>query len=249
MVQPVRPGDCQVWWSRPGVPAADLLRLLAPAERRAAARLRYPPARHGYLLAHATARAVAGALTGQPPAAVRLHATCRHCAGPHGRPRIAGTGLRLSLSRTAGRVAVAVCHGLDVGVDVEREALCGRTIPVRALSAAERAVLLAVPEPARLGTFIGYWTRKEAVLKATGDGLVVAPAELTVSAPAVPPAVLAWPARPRPHTPVSLVDLHPGPGYRACLAVLGPPPAVAEFDATDILRELAGAYPPGPYRT
>jgi len=69
--------------------------------------------------------------------------------------------------------------------------------------------------------FLRAWTRKEAVTKATGDGLRIPFSEVVVSGPGEPPRVLAWPY-PDPPDSLSLIDLDPPPGYLAALAVRGP---------------------------
>ena len=104
---------------------------------------------------------------------------------------------------------------LPVGVDVEQ--LDGRPHPLggdgdpealarMVLSAAERAVLAAVPPAARARAFLVAWTRKEAVTKATGDGLRAAFSDVVVAADAGPPRLVSWPYPRSPHS-VSLLDL------------------------------------------
>jgi len=86
---------------------------------------------------------------------------------------------------------------------------------------------------ARGAAFFGYWTRKEALLKATGQGLAIEPATVHVTPPGDPAALLAGP---RPLVPerVHLRDLDAGAGYAACLALLcDGAPAVVE-DATPV---------------
>jgi len=96
--------------------------------------------------------------------------------------------------------------------------------------------LLSAAEAAAVGArhdFITYWTRKEAVVKATGDGLAVPLREVLVSAPDAAPRLLAYPAR---TLTAVLRDLAPRPGYAAALAVLAAEPvAVRERDAAPLL--------------
>lgn len=153
---------------------------------------------------------------------------CRRCAGPHGRLEASTRRgvVHVSVSHSAGLVVVAAALGVRVGVDVERIALRGAEMPVRALSPAERAVLADTPEQQRVPAFIRYWTRKEAVLKATGDGLAAAPGTLTVSAPTQPARVLEWVNRPAPDVPVHLSDLDTAAGFLGALATLDHPHTV-----------------------
>ena len=61
------------------------------------------------------------------------------------------------------------------------------------LSAAEQAALARVPPDGRARAFLVAWTRKEAVTKATGDGLRAAFSEVVVAADAGPPRLASWP--------------------------------------------------------
>ena len=65
------------------------------------------------------------------------------------------------------------------------------------------------------------WARKEAVLKATGHGLVVDPAEVLVSGPLNPPALVGWQAEePRPAA-ITIADVElASEDHRAAVAVL-----------------------------
>jgi 4'-phosphopantetheinyl transferase len=77
---------------------------------------------------------------------------------------------------------------------------------------------------AAAGDFFTYWARKEALVKATGDGVAVPLGEVVVSPPGTPPRLLGYP---RPGgLAAQLRDLSPDPGYVGALAVLGPGPLV-----------------------
>ncbi|NUS30319.1 MAG: 4'-phosphopantetheinyl transferase superfamily protein, partial [Streptomyces sp.] len=115
------------------------------------------------------------ACTGVPAAAVRLtRLPCPGCGGPHGRPALAGpTGDRVhfSVSRTGG-LALLGLASQPLGVDVER-------VPdpqlaeeaSRSLHPSERRQLTGTPPAGRAAAFARCWTRKEAYLKATGEGV------------------------------------------------------------------------------
>ena len=150
---------------------------------------------------------------GRPARDVAVRRVCASCGGPHGKPSIGG-GLEASVSHAAGLVAVALTRAARVGVDLE--VMDGTA---RARRAAELAC--AAPELARVGNehdALRYWTRKEAIVKATGDGLRAAPPDIHVSAPQDRPQLLAWHGRTRPDC--TLVDLELPDGYVGALAVL-----------------------------
>ena len=106
------------------------------------------------------------------------------------------------------------------------------------LSAAEQATLAAVPPSGRARAFLVAWTRKEAVTKATGDGLRAAFSDVVVAADAGPPRLVSWPY-PRPPQSVSLLDLDVDTGYVAALAVIGRCDAARARDGSALLAELS----------
>ncbi|MEU6508495.1 4'-phosphopantetheinyl transferase superfamily protein [Streptomyces sp. NPDC046942] len=220
--------ECHVWLA-PAVADPVLLDLLDPAERDRVRGLLREEARTLSTAAHALLRLVLAAHTGAQPWRIRLARTCRGCGGAHGKPRLADppADLEFSLSHCAGLVAVAVTAGRPVGVDVEAVGdLSGdrALLPHRVLSEAERDAFAVLPEPHAPAAFTRYWARKEALLKATGDGLLVNPADLTVSAPDTPAALLHWRGRPAPHPPLPLADVPAGPDHRCAVAFVGPHP-------------------------
>lgn len=96
--------------------------------------------------------------------------------GRWGKPALAGEGksdLRFNVAH-AGRLALyAVSRGRDVGVDLERAEMEGDWVEVApsVVSPTETRALLALPQAERMAAFFTLWTRKEAYLKARGDGL------------------------------------------------------------------------------
>jgi 4'-phosphopantetheinyl transferase len=223
--------ECRVWWADLNDVRAARVELLDGVE--SARRDRYLRAedRDRFTLGVVLSRVALGAALGLPPQRVPLDRTCPKCGRPHGAPRVEG-GPYLSVSHSGDRVAVAMSHGGPVGVDVEAS---GRE-PGENLA----AHVLSPAEAARHGTldaagFLTYWTRKEAVLKATGDGLAVPMPDLTVSAPDEPPRLLAWPDRPALPPRITLHTLSPGPAHTACLALLDQPEIlVREYPSTPV---------------
>jgi 4'-phosphopantetheinyl transferase len=99
------------------------------------------------------------------------------------------------------------------------------------LSPAERGWLDRIEGGCRTLVFYRCWTRKEAVLKATGDGLRVPMPTLTVSGPGEPPRLIASSRRAGLAGRTALCDLRPGTGYVGAVAVLaGGPVAVRELE-------------------
>ena len=167
--------------------------------------------------------------TGADAGSIQLDTTCRWCGDSrHGKPR-ALRGPPFNLAHTGGLALVAVGTA-ELGVDVERDTgaavLEGSAL---ALSAAERAAVAAVADPAV--AFVRLWTRKEAYLKGTGKGLVEDPTAVEFG-----PSDGGWETVLRAGRPTGWVvtPLALPRGYAGALAVEGPPRAV----------RLA-AWPPG----
>lgn len=239
MVPFLQAGECQVWWARPEAARHELEALLDAGEHERLSRIRRDQDRVRYVVAHALARLVLAAHLDVAATALGFTMACRHCgASDHGKPRLSNAGgIDFSLSHSGERAVLAVARGAAVGVDVER--LTARRdidalIPA-VLSAAEQAVVAALPAPERALALLRYWTRKEALLKATGHGLALAPAVITVTPPSAPPALVAWEAAPLGDSQAHLFDLMPGPGHVASLAVLGPRLAIVESSADPLL--------------
>ena len=196
-----------------------------------------------YLTSHALARIVLAVHAGIPAADLRFTNVCWHCGGPHGKPRLQqeGGSLDFSLAHSGQRVVLAIARSATVGVDVEHARRPIRDVDRLAravLSEAEQPVIEELPQAERHAALLRYWTRKEALLKATGHGLAVRPSSLTVTGPADAPALVAWTAeRPLDDLPVALHDLHPGVDHVGCLAMLGPRLEVMERDATGLLAD------------
>ncbi|MDG4825216.1 4'-phosphopantetheinyl transferase superfamily protein [Asanoa sp. WMMD1127] len=234
------PGTCQVWWARPSELPPDVDGLLGADDLARRSRLRRGEDRDRLTTAWALARVVLSHHVGPAARDLRFERTCRHCGGPHGKPRlIEADAPLLSLSHAGDRVAVAVLRGAQVGVDVE--SLAARvdidTVAGSVLSGEEARALARTAADDRRAAFLTYWTRKEAVLKATGDGLRVPMTDLTVSGPGQPPRLRDWTGAPDHR--VDLYGLRPGAGYLACLATVDSPPVeVVELAGAGV---LAGA--------
>jgi 4'-phosphopantetheinyl transferase len=96
--------------------------------------------------------------------------------GEHGKPALGGAhagALAFNLSHSGEWALVAVADGGELGVDIEavRPMTDRHEIALRFFAPAEAALLRSLPEPEQDPAFFRCWTRKEAYLKALGDGL------------------------------------------------------------------------------
>ncbi len=238
------PGVCHVWWARPADVHPEHHDLLAEADLERQARMRRVADRRRSVVAAAVTRLVLGAALGVRPARLAVDRTCRECGGPHGKPHLPDApGVHFSVSHSADCVVIAVGRDGPLGVDIEEVAPWATAdldeVAQLTLAPEERAVLARQPTAARALAYTTYWTRKEAAVKATGEGLAAALDELVVSPPAAAPRVLRWDGR---RDVPTLHELHPPPGLVGALAVTGGAPRhVVELDAGPLLRR-ASAY-------
>jgi 4'-phosphopantetheinyl transferase len=164
-------GGCTVFWARLADARPADADLLDPIERERRAAYRHDVDRDRFTTGVALTRVVLGHHLGVDPRAVPLRRDCPSCGRPHGRPRLPDGGPpHLSISHAGGLVAVAVTPGpaTGIGVDVEPSTADVDGLADQVLSAAERVTVGAAPDAVRR-----TWVRKEALLKATGDGLTV----------------------------------------------------------------------------
>jgi 4'-phosphopantetheinyl transferase len=154
-------------------------RMLGVGERRRAARFRFEPDRTTYILAHALWRMALGVCLGVEATEVPLVST------PSGQPLLAGERLATSLSHSGCWVAIAACHAMTVGIDIEIS-------PSRVILDDLLATICTPPEAAEMRklsalerepALLALWTRKEALLKAFGVGLAEVPARLSAALP------------------------------------------------------------------
>jgi 4'-phosphopantetheinyl transferase len=143
--------------------------LLSPAERVRAARFAFDRDRRTFVMSHGILRRVLGKVCHDNPARLRFR------QGLRGKPYLvdAPPGLQFNLSHTEGFCLVGVTRGAAIGVDVERvRATDDMPQLVRqCFSAAEQREFDALPQADRCRAFFKGWTRKEAFIKAIGDGL------------------------------------------------------------------------------
>jgi 4'-phosphopantetheinyl transferase len=168
-------GEIHVWAAAldPPPAVAELLaRSLAAEERQRAERFRFERHRRRYQVGRGALRALLGGYLGIAPGEVRF------AYGPRGKPFLAepaaaADGLFFNLSNSAELALVAFARGVEIGVDLEFNKPMPdlEKISERFFSASERAALRELPEDRKRDGFFNCWTRKEAYLKAVGEGL------------------------------------------------------------------------------
>lgn len=162
-----RPGQVTVFrLPLTGSPLAPLASaVLTEPELARAGRYRQATDQQRFLIARTALRLLLGRLTQQPAAAVQLAASATH------KPYVVGwPALHFSLAHTREWVLLALA-GSAVGIDVEEINPSFEFAEVLQVSfnPHDSAAIISAPDPARL--FYQAWTRKEALVKATGQGI------------------------------------------------------------------------------
>ncbi len=195
---------------------------LSPGELARADRFRFEEDRHRFIVARGLLRLILSRYLDVEPAQLRF------CYGRYGKPALAnglGEGtLSFNLAHAEGLAVCAVARSRQIGVDVERMRtdFAYQEVVERFFSWREQGVLRALPQRARCVAFFAGWTRKEAYLKARGEGLSLPLREVEVTlAPGEPPALLSVGGDVQEARRWVLHELKPRPGYAAAVAVEG----------------------------
>ena len=142
---------------------------LSPAEHARAARFGREHLRRRYVVGRASLRWALGRALSLPAGAVPI------VRGERGRPRLDGIdGIDFNISHTGDAALIGIaCGGSRIGVDIERadREVNADGLARKFLTSAERATLASLSPDDRRARFVRYWTCKEALSKATGDGL------------------------------------------------------------------------------
>jgi len=219
------PRTVHLWYADLDPPAevvAALEPLLHADERERAARFRFDKHRRRFIVRRGQLRRLAGAYLGRPPAAVAFGYGGRGKPTVAVQPAHAAGRLELNLSDSEDLAVYAFARGLEIGVDVEvlRPMPDALSISESFFSAREREALRTV-EPERVPeAFFNCWTRKEAYLKAIGEGLAEPLDSFVVTLlPGEPPRFLHFDKVPHEVDLWSLYHLRPTAGSIAALAL------------------------------
>ncbi|MDA0566719.1 4'-phosphopantetheinyl transferase superfamily protein [Streptomonospora sp. S1-112] len=253
------PLTCDLWWGDITATTPDQMRalhgMLNAEERQRHAGYRLQADKDRFALARGLARLAVGRAAGIAAKSVAFDLLCFACErgepahklGPHGKPRPSGPaeGVEISFSHSGDRVLLAMTRGVAVGADVQQVrgiALGPDSLADDLLNEAEMAHYTRLDPEQRQDAFFTLWSRKEALVKATREG-IKGVTEVTISPPGAPIEVHAWDS---PHAPppghVQLADVPAGDDYRAAVAVLTPRPLeIAVGDTAELLRDLPNA--------
>ncbi|MCW9012433.1 MAG: 4'-phosphopantetheinyl transferase superfamily protein [Gammaproteobacteria bacterium] len=116
----------------------------------------------------------------------------KFCYSERGKPELLLTAdepdIRFNLSHSNNLAILAVCKNHPIGIDIEymgRKNEWAKLIR-RFFTPTEQAGIFSLPEKQQKNAFFQVWTRKEAHMKVTGQGLHLAPGQFSVSIPPEP---------------------------------------------------------------
>lgn len=211
--------EVHVWLIRRDRPATAMMEnILDRFEKERAGRFIGSAEKKRFIDAHVAGRLILSRYLGLPPEDI-----C-YWHGPHGKPEIDGPnpdGIAFNLSHSGSMVLLAVASHRKIGVDVEkiRDGISFLNIARRYFSPQDYSRISTLSPNKLAAEFFRVWTRKEACLKASGQGW--APSRATITESSVLP----------------VIDIVPAPGYAGALAVDGGRVKIVTMETT--LAEIA----------
>ena len=155
--------------------------LLNPAEQAHANRFRSSQAREHFTVGRACLRVLLGNLFETNSRSIEIR------TGAHGKPEtflLNESNIFFNVAHSKNTILIALCRQAVVGVDVEYFDRMTDIMEVARSNFTEKETtsLAAIADPqARIRAFYRYWTRKEAVAKADGRGLLLPLSSFDVS--------------------------------------------------------------------
>lgn len=217
--------DVHVWCASLDLPASEVKFLqgsLSRDEQSRAARYQFQKDRDHFIVARGRLRDIIGRYLKSTPQEPRF------CYGPYGKPElvenIAKPALHFNVSHSEGMALYAITRKREIGIDLEKihPAVMEDNIAESFFSPRELEQLHSLPENLQQKAFFSCWVRKEAYIKAKGEGLHIELDSFDVSiTPGEPAALLRSSAGPEEISRWSIHDLGVGSDYAAALVVEG----------------------------
>ena len=204
------------------IPISRFRRLLDVDEQKRAERFHFEKDKNRFIVRRGILRILLSYYLGGEPESVLFS------YGEKGKPVIADEfnreRLHFSLSHSRGMAIYAFYLDHEVGVDIEqiRDITEMAQLAERFFSASEKTTWRALPESQKKEAFFNCWTRKEAFIKATGDGLSYPLDGFDVSLiPGMPAKLVAIRGDEKAAAPWSIHDIKPASGFAGAFAIRG----------------------------
>ena len=228
------PKEVHVWAFNLSAPPDLFARLesrLAGKERERAARFRFDLHRERFIVGRGLLRELLGNYLDRDAEEIEF------AYGAHGKPCLTGQqspiNLHFNLAHSESRAVVAITTAGAVGIDIEqiRNLSDADELVARFFSPRESRAFRSLPPEQRPLASFNLWTRKEAWLKATGDGIGQYLNQVEVSfLPGEPARLLTLPISFASGGRWSLSELAPPSGFVAALATTMDEPLVKCWD-------------------
>jgi 4'-phosphopantetheinyl transferase len=218
----ILPRGVKVWAARLDVGSEGLARFwqtLSSQEQERANRFAIEPDRMHFVAARGHLRAILSSCLSAEPSLIEFSYSSK------GKPALAGEfvgcGLQFNLAHSGGLALFAINPQGQVGVDVEEV----RPVPEMAalmerfFSAAECVEIKGLAGEEQLRGFYRIWTRKEACLKATGEGITGALSSVDVTGPSCRINPFGGTRESSASGELNLFDLAPAAGFLGALAL------------------------------
>ncbi len=163
-------GDVHLWLVALKASDDDLkhsFSILDSIEQERADRFHFQRDRTRYILSHCALRKILAFYTGKKESSLEFEVTS------YGKPSLVGGGLEFNLSHSHELALIGVTQNSRIGVDVEhfRPNIECKKLAARFFSAPEIERLDNFGNEEVIAAFFHCWTRKEAYIKAIGEGL------------------------------------------------------------------------------
>lgn len=228
-------GHVHIWTMSidPTDTSASYEAVLAPSEVQRAQRIQCLQTRQMSLFSRANLRRLLAQYIGIQPAAITFS------YGTQGKPLLQtskSNSVSFNVSHSGDKCVIAFSRHSMLGVDVEayRQIEDAREIAHQFFTADECESLVSVPTSESSRMFLTYWTRKEAVLKATGLGLQLPLDSFQVNFPLSQKSIVSL-NEPQFDLACNL-DLHSFFPFKDCvgsLATEGPIRSLRYFESSD----------------
>jgi 4'-phosphopantetheinyl transferase len=173
--------EVHVWVLDLDRPAFDMqiMQILSEDEHKRADRFVTPANKHRYRTARSYLRQILGLYLDKEPSSLIFEVNAA------GKPSVASGSLdqiKFNLAHSDQHGLVAITCGADVGIDIEVERRLDDLpgVAQQVMSSSELRSFQSIPCHLASKAFFGLWTRKEALLKATGEGFSIDPRSFDV---------------------------------------------------------------------
>ena len=223
LAPPLAGDEIHVWATTLAV-APDILETyaatLSPDEMARANKFKFAKHRNRFIAGRGALRAILGQYLSVGPAGLRFAYSAN--GKPDFAEDFAGSGIHFNLAHTADLAMIAITRIGEIGVDVEGvrpvknvDELVGRFFSPR-----ESELFQKVPDEQKPVAFFNLWTRKEALLKATGEGITRSLSLVEVSfLPGEPARLLAISGDAVKAAQWRLRELSPAAGFTGAIAI------------------------------